>query len=123
MTTTDRELLERAAKAYWGDEVDDVMSFYWDENEDAIVYTHADNQDHNGNDVELLWRPLEYNGDALSLAVKRRLTVAIRPHEVEVFCGASGECLASVHTNGVTHEEATRRAIVRAAAAMAGERE
>lgn len=66
----DRELLELAARAYWDGEIDDVMSFRWDEQEQAIVYIHSDNQDHNGNDVELVWNPLVDDGDALRLAVK-----------------------------------------------------
>ena len=73
--SADRELLELAAKAYWAGEIDDVMSFHWDEQEAAIVYTHADNQDHNGNDVELLWTPLADDGDALRLAAKLKLNV------------------------------------------------
>ena len=123
MTTTDQDLLERAAKAYWGDEVDDVMSFYWDENEGAIVYTHADNQDHNGNDVELLWRPLEYNGDALSLETKLRINVKFQGTSDATYRVIAGDAREWVkfHDGGI--EAATRRAIVRAAAAMAGEGE
>ena len=70
MTKFTREDYEMAAKAYWGAEADDVMSFYWDEGEQSIVYIHADNQDHNGNDVELLWNPPEDEGATLRLAVK-----------------------------------------------------
>ena len=111
MTTTDRELLERAAKAA-GIELKGWTSISG--HDEAVIGFDAYS-------VET-WNPLTDDGDAFRLAVTRRFTVAIRPHEVEVFCEASGECLASVHTNGVSHEEATRRAIV-IAAAMAGEGE
>ncbi|HET8695765.1 MAG TPA: hypothetical protein VFM33_13920 [Aquabacterium sp.] len=77
---SDRELLEKAARAYWGDEVDDVMSFHWDEEEQAICYIHADNQDHNGNDTELLWIPLDDLGDAMRIAVKLGISVEPYPY-------------------------------------------
>lgn len=68
--TTDRELLELAAKAFWaGDE----CTFWFDASEGdggSIVYIHADNQDHNGQDRELVWNPLADDADALRLAVK-----------------------------------------------------
>lgn len=67
---TDRELLELAAKAYWGTEIDDVCTVRWLDEDQAIGYTHADNQDHNGCDLEFLWNPLTDDGDALRLAVK-----------------------------------------------------
>lgn len=67
------------------------------------------------------WNPLANDGDALRLEVARRFTVAVRPHEIEVFSEESGECLASIHTEGRDPLEATHRAIVRAAAAMGGE--
>ena len=73
---TDRELLELAAKAYFHKEVEDgICSFWWDEKENAIVYINGENQDHNGNDVELLWIPLDEDGDALRLAVKLKMRV------------------------------------------------
>lgn len=115
MTTTDRELLERAAKAAGMRAGNGPGEYAWHPGLGCLSTLDRFRR-------EAPWNPLHDGGDAFRLAVKRRFTVAIRPHEVEVFCEASGECLASVHTNGVNHEEATRRAIV-IAAAMAGEGE
>ena len=122
MTTTDRDLLERAAKAAgiqgrWAEK--SSMSTRAKNPSDKIVGFFISGV---RGGYGKRWDPLHDDSDAFRLAVTRRFTVAIRPHEVEVFCEASFECLASVHTNGVSHEEATRRAIV-IAAAMAGEGE
>lgn len=102
---TDRELLEAAAKAFWGKEIDDVCSVRWLEADQAIGYTHGDNQDHNGVDREFVWSPLTDDGDALRLAAKLYLWEAVRLAHREV----SGD---------VDIYAATRRAIVRAAAAV-----
>jgi len=75
--TTDRELLDLAAKAYWGDEIDDVCSIRWSDADNCILYMHSDNQDHNGLDVELRWNPLEENYDTFELQVKLEFTVNI----------------------------------------------
>lgn len=123
-TESDRELLELAAKAYWGDEIDDVCSIRWLEEDQAIGYTHGDNQDHNGVDREFVWNPLADDGDALRLAVKLGIKIELHPswvyaravipndpfswREITEGWGITGEPLA-----------ATRRAIVRAAAAIA----
>ena len=71
------------------------------------------------------WNPLSDDGDALRLAVALRLTVAVRYNECEVFADG-GPCLASepIFTasafvkpeHATDPAEATRRAIVRAAA-------
>ena len=66
---TDREMLELAAKAYWADEIDDVVYIKWIDSDGCIEFTHGDNQDHNGRDVGVLWNPLTDDGDALRLAV------------------------------------------------------
>lgn len=127
----DRELLELAARAYWGDEIDDVCNIEWSEEDQAIAYTHADNQDHNGNDRTFLWSPLTDDGDALRLAVRLGIKVMPYPvyspdkHSVE----ASRLALAPptddentyvgpqlVERYGDDPCEATRRAITRAAA-------
>lgn len=113
--STDRELLELAAKAYWAGEIDDVMSFHWDEQEAAIVYTHADNQDHNGNDWALLWNPLIDDGDALRLAVKLDMYVRCDSNSVCVIEGQS-ETMVHAEVHSGDPYAATRRAIVRAAA-------
>lgn len=108
-TESDRELLELAAMAYWGDEIDDVCSIRWLEAEQAIGYTHGDNQDHNGVDREFVWNPLADDGDALRLAVTLNRT----------DIGA----LIMNYTSGAEYRAdkyaATRRAIVRAAAEVA----
>ena len=69
--STDRELLELAARAFWREEIGDVCSVRWLEEEQAIGYTHAENQDHDGIDQEFVWNPLEDDGDALSAARAR----------------------------------------------------
>ena len=113
---TDRELLEAAATSYWGEEVDDVCSIRWLEADQAIGYTHGDNQDHNGQDREFVWNPLTEDGDALRLAVKLGL---------EVGHNSFGNVIVDHYTqrkivlpHGDDRYAATRRAIVRAAAAM-----
>lgn len=112
--STDRELLELAAKAYWGAEIDDVCSIEWDDADQCIAYTHADNQDHNGNDQAFLWNPLADDGDALRLAVKCGLVIdTSRP--------SSGEPFKTHHFAQEDFKDplaATRRAITRAAAAI-----
>lgn len=85
---TDRELLELAAKAYWGDEIDDVCSVEWDESCQCIAYTHAGNQDHNGNDQTFIWNPHTDDGDS------RRLQVAL---SIDLRFGVSGNFGPYVH--------------------------
>ncbi len=116
----DRALLEAAARVYWGDEIDDVVSIEWSDADDCIIYTHADNQDHEGRDVALLWNPRDFDGDALLLAVKCEFRVTIigdgmcevatadtRPFKPVFWHDADGDTAA-----------ATRHAITRAAAAI-----
>lgn len=107
---TDRELLELAAQAFWGSEIDDVCSIRWLEEDQAIGYTHGDNQDHNGVDCEFVWNPLENDGDALRLASKLYLWEALRLAHRDVSAD-------------VDIYAATRRAIVRAAAAIGTHKE
>ncbi|EJO27517.1 hypothetical protein, partial [Achromobacter marplatensis] len=99
---TDRELLELAAKA-------------------AGHTTRSDNLDvwiveDDGSPVER-WNPLQDDGQALRLAVRLALTINIQHHETEVFTW-EGECFSSEHVSvHPDHSyEATRRAIVEAAA-------
>ena len=85
------------------------------------------NTQHGGHPVAVLdggtfWQPLHENaltdcmGDALRLAVKMALEIR---HGVGMVT-AAGDCVwEEVDTANYTREEATRRAIVRAAAAMA----
>lgn len=110
---TDRELLELAAKAHWGAEIDDACSVRWLEEEQAIGYTHADNQDHNGCDVEFVWNPLADDGDALRLAVKLRLHVSVFADSIGIGMPSRGYEESKWVGNPYA---ATRRAIVRAAA-------
>lgn len=111
----EREMLELAAKAYWGNEIDDVCSIEWDAADNCIAYTHADNQDHNGLDRAFLWNPLTDDGDALRLAVRLEL-------EIRVFNGSAHAGKQDVfwRTEQVGDDPyaATRLAIVRAAAAI-----
>jgi hypothetical protein len=110
---TDRELLELAAKAYWGDEIGDVVSICYSELDESIAFTHGENQDHNGHDRTLLWNPLTDDGDALRLAVRLKLEVAIHETESGVI---NGNLIGGIEKHGDDPYAATRRAIVRAAA-------
>jgi hypothetical protein len=106
---TDRELLEKAAKA-------EGHGVYFDE---LSGLTFMDDKF-----TGVLWNPLHNDGDALRLAVKLRLEIlplegggvdVQRTTEQEPF----GELLASeISTDPCA---ATRRAIVRAAAAIEGD--
>ncbi|HEY8878254.1 MAG TPA: hypothetical protein VIN03_11860 [Roseateles sp.] len=110
---SDRELLMAAARAFWAGDIDDVCSIEWSD-ADGVLYTHGDNQDHNGLDCTYRWNPLEENHDAFDLMVKLRMEV-----------GFAGDHVAAQRTGGKLMTEqrrdgdvqaATRRAIVRVAA-------
>jgi hypothetical protein len=98
---TDRELLEKAAKAA------------------GIGYTSFIGGEH----YRLLdhWNPLTDDGDALQLAVKLHLTVQQRDDHVKVGWQGCVQWIgeAILPCDEVARPKATRRAIVRAAAAMA----
>lgn len=111
--SADRELLELAAKAFWGAEIDDVCSIEWSD-ADGILYTHAENQDHNGIDRQFRWNPLLENHDALALAVKLQLGVIPFSDDVSATHGPTGREWPEPY--GDDPCAATRRAIVRAAA-------
>ncbi len=119
----DRELLELAAKANWAREVaDDEISLRYCEINDGILYLHADNQDHNGHDREFVWNPLADDGDALRLAVKLRMMLD------DIRKGYQAGCVVAVTGDACCYEPrdpdpnaATRRVIVRAAAAIGKE--
>lgn len=105
---TDRELLERAAKAAG-------RRIHWSGN----VAVLDDFQP--GTDQCSAWNPLADDGDALRLAVKLRLNV-----NFEEWDGAEYACAIPHNSHqgcdevlGDDHMAATRRAIVRAAAEMA----
>ena len=111
---TDKELLELAAKAYWSDEIGDVCDIEWSENDQAIVYTHGENQDHNGIDQTYLWNPLTDDGDAFRLAVKLRISVYQAPSGMIMAISADGKSNFKEEHPACPYA-ATRRAIVRAA--------
>ena len=102
---TDRELLELAAKAVG-------IVGVWHERGQCIHVTDCEGMS------DIWWRPLADDGDALRLAVELDIQIWHRPSGVE------GVHKGSVLTNPQTEPlmpdpfAATRRAIVRAAAAI-----
>lgn len=105
---TDRELLEAAARAA-GYRFDSTNPF-------EIA------QEHKGGTNWIEWNPLTDDGDALRLAIKLKIQITPSTYnkdEFTAFRAAGGE--AHEHWSTMQDEyAATRRAIVRAAAAMAG---
>ena len=103
---TDRELLELAAKAA-GIEV------WWTENYGGVLLQCRRSP--------VIWNPLNEDGDALRLAVMLELLVGI--HGVEVwaqkYMGEDAGWLTIKEPLGLCRFSTTRRAIVRAAAAIA----
>ena len=95
---TDRELLELAARAagvsFFVDSLGRCMEMY-------------------ANLMPCPWNPLTDDGDALRLAVKLRLDLNINDGECDVFSSDG-----FVNERGEDTGSATRRAIVRAAAAI-----
>ncbi|MDZ5615048.1 hypothetical protein U2261_10550 [Achromobacter xylosoxidans] len=108
----DRELLELAAKA-------------------AGMENHHFRADliceyRKGGFVSLVdWNPLSYDGDALRLAVRLRIDVSFVENQVDVywFVPATGctHFKSETINDAQDEREATRRAIVRAAAAIGKE--
>ena len=101
--STDRELLALAAKAACFE----------------LVLWQPDGTPHAGlpdDTVSWPWNPLKNDGDALRLAVM--LNLDIRPGRDKVTAAGDG-AWEEVSTADRTREEATRRAITCAAAAMA----
>lgn len=104
---TDRELLEMAAKAA-GFEV----ARWSDDDKDLLLIG-----------VQEPWNPLADDGDALRLAVKLRIliepcrTMGGKFLEVHAYPSGRGDC-SGVERLGIDDASATRRAIVRAAAAL-----
>lgn len=115
MTESDRELLELAARAHGG--LERVGTFGW---------IHVDSRGQRG----AWWSPLTDDGDALRLAVKLRLGID-HNHPADqqrwVIAERSGcegcygpvSCVEDDFENESNRNAATRRAIVRAAAAIA----
>ena len=113
MTTTDRELLERAAKA-----AGIALHFINDQPKEVTEHWPCDPTE-GPQEREWDWNPLTDDGDALRLAVALGLVVdCSRP--------SAGEPFKLHHFAQDEFQDigcATRRAIVRAAAAMAGDGE
>lgn len=108
---TDKELLELAAKAagFNGD---------FDENEECMILHYYDENGLLFKD----WNPLTDDGDALRLAVK--LQISINMNILHVGAGSISLTLAGTFIKeDLIYQDvyaATRRAIVRAAAAIGG---
>ena len=102
---TDRELLEFAAKAA-SNTLPIGTPNYFDETE---------------NDV--MWNPLEDDGDALQLVVKLGFTIQVDDEECRTYVvGSTGRCIGT-EPHGDDPYAATRGAIVRAAAEIGREME
>lgn len=107
---TDRELLERAAKAAG------YAVIGWDNALPDTPIVAGDRYGH-GTTVKWVWMPLVDDGDALRLAVDLQLDVYVRGEWIEAV-GPMG-APQKVHYNGAdARRDAARLAIVRAAAAM-----
>ena len=113
---TDRELLEAAAKACGIDGAYGVASddYYYDGNVEGILTILPDGQSY-------VWNPLTDDGDALRLMVKLRLTVNCSYDEVAICGQEFTQKEVFIERNGEDPLAATRRAIVRAAAAIGKE--
>jgi hypothetical protein len=104
---TDRELLEAAAKAAG------IETCGWRAHEFQPGY-FVNPPVETG--AYAVWNPLADDGDALRLAV--RLGLHIQPSDTD--CWATHLAVTAIEPLGSDPYAATRRAIVRAAAAMAG---
>jgi len=111
---SDRELLESAAKAagillcgysWIGENEDD---------EECEILEAAFVKSHPEQDLATKWNPLTDDGDALRLAVKLHMQVSITTES----CRAETLPALGVRVNDNDELSATRRAIVRAAAAI-----
>lgn len=101
---TDRELLELAAKA-----AGLTLETSFDVNGDYWPWCH---------DYERNWCPITDDGDALRLATELHLGVIYDDVFVNVFRCGHGPVIDLCETYGSDPYAATRRAIVRAAAAI-----
>ena len=104
---TDRELLEAAAKAAG-------ILVQWN-----AVYETLEIPGPTLMNVPQRWNPLTDDGDALRLAVKLRMAMDVDDYGLVAFCGQGLDReIAKEDIDGNPYAS-TRRAIVRAAAAMA----
>lgn len=108
--TTDRELLERAAKAAGLSIGYDSGQYFYCEHGPfgASMYGRQGN-------APLNWNPLQDDGDALRLAVKTGEPFVVRSRCVTTMGGLKEDFDPAVSGDDL---RATRRAIVRAAAAI-----
>ena len=113
---SDRELLELAAQAAGLQ----LCGYSWiGENEDddeCEVLESAFVKLHPEQELATKWNPLTDDGDALRLAVKLHMQVSITTES----CRAETMPVLGVRVNDKDEMAATRRAIVRAAAAIGG---
>lgn len=113
---TDRELLEMAAKA--------AGLIIVDEDDDLTLYVINQHDKKNGDECGERWAPLEDDGDALRLAVDLSIDVypwisAEDPTSSAMARNSHGfRAIEFVSKNRGCRHAATRRAIVRAAAAI-----
>lgn len=116
---TDRELLELAAKAAGLDAA-------WEEWRTAHIgaFKTIKHERHEGLKIDgKSWNPLTDDGDALRLAVKLRMRVSTPTSDTDCEIAGRGD-IRVAHVNAYSEDEildnftATRRAIVRAAAAI-----
>jgi hypothetical protein len=106
---TDRELLEAAAKAAG-------FANYTMRGDSVFVETGAAR-----GDAGYYWNPLTNSGDAFELAVKLRLTINCSYDDVAICGQEFTQKEVFIERNGEDPLAATRRAIVRAAAAIGKE--
>lgn len=100
----DRELLEAVAKAIG------MNVFDWIPGRSGFAH---------GDSITNRWNPLTDDGDALRLAVNRGFVVNVWRTAGKVFAGKEdGDGATEEFFDDASAEVATRRAIVRAAAAM-----
>lgn len=99
----DRELLEAAAKAA------NLTGEWQMDGDEPLLFTSENNGSY--------WHPLTDDGDALRLAVKLRISVVFFSKEVAAMLPGHGRSWAEFY--GDDPDAAVRRAIVRAAAALA----
>lgn len=112
---TDRELLEAAAKAA-GIDLQTKPLFGGDAEPGHYVYPPG-NGEHTIPQW-MWWNPLTDDGDALRLAVKLRMCVETWGSGAAAVVTVNNRALVAEPHYGDDPERATRRAIVRAAAAM-----
>lgn len=117
----DRELLELAAKAA------DLAGAFWSILDDGICVPTG--EEHEGSPTHTWWNPLTDDGDALRLAVKLHLEIdhnhPLDQSDLWAMARVNGEMNGRTEEIGDESQRlaATRRAIVRAAAAIGANRE